>query len=389
MAVGSLSLVKRDGYERLDSLQYYSQAVPELQVTLRTDNDLASDGAFLTHFLLLVYEVNMCRPPRWSLADIRPQIAASDNDHTNIWSHHIKTLLRIALLRRQIFGAERFPYICWWTCNIDLEALLGGSGNGEFVGHMLNHDLIPPPSFHLFPLGGDGSSVVYPEETQSLSIVLQLDYEVTLHAIRMGLLAREFRSDDSFNSADLRSRTIMIKLRQSRISEIQDGLRQLWAVPAVQSLAQMQLPTRSSRLFHHAWTTYRACIIYSHTSMWPGQRADIPAGFETEIMAAAQQILQVAQAIVASQTSCSTFLVFPLFMAGYASMAGTQKLLAQELISKIEEKCLGRNIRATKVALDAIYERQNERFLLTGQSLDVDWLQVVAERGLSIVSFGL
>lgn len=317
------------------------------------------------------------------------QIAASDNKHLDIWSHHVETLLRIALLRRQIFGAERFPYICWWICNIDLEALLGGSGNGVFVGHMLNHDLIPPPSFHLFPLGDDGSSVVYPEETQSLPIVLQLDYEVTLHATRLGLLAREFRSDNSFEVADIRQKTLAIKIRRSRTLDIQDGLRHLWTVPAVQSLAQMQLPIRSQRLFHHAWTMYRGCIIYSHTSMWPGQRADLAPDFDSEITAAAQQILQVGQAIVAGQGVSPNFLIFPLFMAGYASTAGNQRLLAQELISIIEKQSLGRNISATKSALDEIYSQQNERFLSTGQSLDIDWLEVIAEKGLSLVNFGL
>lgn len=62
MAVGALSLFRRDGLERLDSLQHYSQALPELQTSLKSEEDLASDGAFLTHFLMLVYEVNTCRP---------------------------------------------------------------------------------------------------------------------------------------------------------------------------------------------------------------------------------------------------------------------------------------------------------------------------------------
>ena len=57
MAVGSLALFQQDGKERLDSLQHYSETLPELQTSLKSEEDLASDGAFLTHFLLLIYEV--------------------------------------------------------------------------------------------------------------------------------------------------------------------------------------------------------------------------------------------------------------------------------------------------------------------------------------------
>ncbi|KAK5076266.1 hypothetical protein LTS08_006894 [Lithohypha guttulata] len=348
------------------------RTLPELQASLRSEEDLASDGAFLTHFLMLIYEV-----------------ATGDLEHPDIWARHISTLLRIALLRRQIFGGERFPYVCWWICNIDLEALLSGTGSGRFVGYMLKNDLIPPPSFHLYPLGDDGSSVVYSEETQALPIVLQLDYQVTLHAIQLGLLANEFRNDASLETADVRQKAMAIKVRQSRISEIQEGLRQLWTVPAVQSLAQMQFPLRAQRLFHHAWTMYRACMIYSHTSMWPCQRTDTSPDFDPEITAAAQQILQVSQAIVSTQAKSSRFLVFPLFMAGWASTSGNQKLLVQDLIQKLEEESLGCNTRTTRRALQAVYERQNQHFMRTGQSLDVCWLDVMREQGLTVVNFGL
>jgi hypothetical protein len=57
MAVAALSMAVQEGKERLDALQYYQQVLPELQSRLTTPDDLASDGAFLTHFMLLVYEV--------------------------------------------------------------------------------------------------------------------------------------------------------------------------------------------------------------------------------------------------------------------------------------------------------------------------------------------
>lgn len=59
MSVGSLAIYQQDGKDRFDSLQHYSQTLPELQNSLKSEEDLASDGAFLTHFLMLVYEVGL------------------------------------------------------------------------------------------------------------------------------------------------------------------------------------------------------------------------------------------------------------------------------------------------------------------------------------------
>ena len=57
MAVSALSLARQHRSKSIDALQHYHQAFPSLQIALRDTNDLCSDGLFLTHFLLLVYEV--------------------------------------------------------------------------------------------------------------------------------------------------------------------------------------------------------------------------------------------------------------------------------------------------------------------------------------------
>lgn len=57
MAVSALSLARRERHRSIDALQHYQQAFPSLQTCLRRSEDLHSDGLFLTHFLLLIYEV--------------------------------------------------------------------------------------------------------------------------------------------------------------------------------------------------------------------------------------------------------------------------------------------------------------------------------------------
>jgi hypothetical protein len=376
MAVAALSLAHQEGTERLDALQHYQQALPALQSNLRSAQDLSSDGAFLTHFLLLVYE-----------------IAAAEAEGSNLWAQHLTQLLRISLLRREVFGGERFPFITWWICNIDLYALYSGAGTGDFVGTMLNNDMIPPPSFHLYPLGLDGSSIMYAEETDTLPIVLQLNYEVTVLAARLGLLAKELKQEASQERRgfSLHEQHVDIRMRQSRILELQESLRQLWVAPNIMLLGQRLdlLPRRSQQLFQHASSLYRACIIFSHTSMWPSQRLDTGPDFDAEIGQCVSEILQTAEGVVDAGRLELRFIVFPLFMAGFASTDGTQKMMALDMISTMERKSIGSNTTATRHALQIVYEQQTQRFMHTGHSLDVNWSDIMVEQGLQVVNFGL
>jgi hypothetical protein len=290
-----------------------------------------------------------------------------------------------------VFGGETLPFIVWWICNIDLDALFSGSGTGEYFGSMLNHDIIPPPSFHLYPLGHDGASVMYADEVEVLPTVLQLDYEVTILAMRLAILSHEFRQDVHFAIADPVQREQAIRIRQSRIFELQEALRQLWVTQTVMMVNQQvdELPTRPKQLYERAATLYRACIIYSHASMWPGQRLETSPDYDMEITVASNQILQVTRKALAEDRSDCRYLVFPVFVAGFVATDGAQRMNALDLLRAMEKDSIGRNTRAARQALAAVYEKQNEQFMNTGQSLGVDWMEVMAERNLMVVNFGL
>jgi Fungal specific transcription factor domain len=329
-------------------------------------------------------------------ANFIQQIAAAETGVANLWSSHLAQLLRISLLRREVFGGERFPFITWWICNIDLYALFSGAGTGEFVGTMLKNDMMPPPSFHLYPLGMDGSSIVYPEETESLPMILQLNYEVTVLAVRLGLLAQELRREApalTFESQEIAShhRHVSTKLRQRRVFELQEALRHLWLTPLALMLTQQpeMLPPRSRQTFEQANALYRACIIYSHTSMWPSQRLDTGLEYEPEIARCISAVLRIGDGIVSNEQYHLRFIIFPLFMAGVASADGTEKMLALELISSMEKESIGSNTTATRRTLQIVYEQQTRRFMHTGQSLDVNWNDIMLEQGLQVVNFGL
>jgi hypothetical protein len=116
MAISALSLDRKCGSHSIDALNYYHQAFLSLQSSIWNEKDLLLDGLFLTHFLLLAYE-----------------LAAAELDGSSLWSHHISRLLHISALRRSTFGTEPYPHIIWWVCSVDLYALLSGAGTGAFV----------------------------------------------------------------------------------------------------------------------------------------------------------------------------------------------------------------------------------------------------------------
>ena len=261
---------------------------------------------------------------------------------------------------------------------------------------MLKNDMMPPPSFHLYPLGINGSSIVYAEETESLPTILQLNYEITVLAVRLGLLAQELRRDDTaltFDSREIGShhRHVSTKLRQLRVIELQEAFRHLWASPSILMLEQQpeMLPPRSRQSFEQANALYRACLIYSHTSMWPSQRLDTGPEYDAEIAQCVSEVLRIGDRVVSSEQFHLRFVVFPLFMAGIASTDGNEKMLALELISSMEKDSIGRNTTATRHALQIVYEQQTQRFMHTGQSLDVNWNDTMLEHGLQVVNFGL
>lgn len=165
-------------------------------------------------------------------------------------------------MRREIFGGERYPFIIWWVCMIDIYAVFSGAGAGEFVGTMLKNDMMPPPSFHLYPLAIDGSSIIYPNEADTLPAVLQLNYDISVLAARLGQLARELRketlgqtySEDGF----MFQRHTNMRIRQRRVFEIQEEFRQLWTAPNIVLLGQSMevLPRRSREVYQHVGTLH-------------------------------------------------------------------------------------------------------------------------------------
>jgi hypothetical protein len=57
MALDALSLAHKKGISNADALEHYQQVIPALKTMVQSSQDSYSDGPFLTHTFLLLYEV--------------------------------------------------------------------------------------------------------------------------------------------------------------------------------------------------------------------------------------------------------------------------------------------------------------------------------------------
>lgn len=123
--------------------------------------------------------------------------------------------------------------------------------------------------------------------------------------------------------------------------------------------------------------------------MWPSQRMETGPASDPEITVSTHEILEVAQDIVNAGRLELRFIVFPIFMAGVGSSSGSDKMMALDLMMTMEKEGVGRNTTTTRHVLQIVYERQTQRFMNVGHSLDVDWIDIMVEQGLKVVNFGL
>jgi hypothetical protein len=58
LALSAMSLAFHHGVQSVYALEYYTTSIKTLS-NLQSEQELAFNGQFLTHFLLLIYEVNL------------------------------------------------------------------------------------------------------------------------------------------------------------------------------------------------------------------------------------------------------------------------------------------------------------------------------------------
>ncbi|RAL08678.1 uncharacterized protein BO97DRAFT_437458 [Aspergillus homomorphus CBS 101889] len=367
MALSALSLARQGNHHNFDPSHYHHQTISTLHNRIQSHEHLVSDGSFLSHFLLLVYEV------------VTSHVASP-----SLWSHHVSQLLHISLLRQSFPRAEPFPFVIWWTCNVDLYALLSGAGTGEYVRAVLDHQLPLDLKSLFHPLGHNGPSLLY-AEYDGIPTLSRLYYDTFILAIRLGLLSVELRKAKAhfFDS--------QVHSRQQELEHIRDDLARLWDHHEIQYIIQNQasLPRRSHDLLQQISILFHTCILFSFTSVYPGQRLGSCGVSEETVHHHATIILQISSTLLSrDRRGDKQLIIFPLFLSGAVAASSSLKMMALELLSGLEETDVGSSAATACHILQVIYERQIQHSSRGEHAQEFSWVEVLSEHGLQLVSYG-
>ena len=66
MALSALSFAYRNNYQTVHALEHYTKSIKSL-ANLQSEQELASNGQFLTHYILMIYEVCLWIDRVWDL----------------------------------------------------------------------------------------------------------------------------------------------------------------------------------------------------------------------------------------------------------------------------------------------------------------------------------
>lgn len=386
-AICALSALNLSNYGRAlleDALQHYQSAL-SVAATPTTPDDLLSDGVFLRHFLLFIYDI--CVPME------------ADHGGDVMWAQHLNHLRSIAVQRHQRLGREPHGYILWTICELDMYACLLGSGSCEFVKTIMQHNMVPPLEQQI---PAAPSSPYLQNEAQLFSVIQRLNEGVVLNTIKLAQLAQQCRLEAA---SIARSSPGAHARWQSSVSRVQTDFMTFWSHSYPDFLgpespqAGYNLPSRVRYVFEHAFLLHQASVIYSRTSMFPSQRS-IPIANQSDFHADTERrcvaILTLASTYLSSTNSTSVTehrqAVFPIFIAGVATSQPDAKIQAIDIIKAMESPIkggIGQNTYRTRQLLVAVCEEQRRVVSAGGRMEQVDWLVVSRERGLSVVNCGL
>ena len=240
-AVSTLNLAYSGRSSLEEAIQRYTRALSAM--TASSSDDLLSDGVFLTHFLLFIYDI--CIPMQ------------SDNGGADMWASHLHQLHRIATSRHERLGHEPHAYILWSICELDMYACLLGSGNCEFVRTVRQYNMLPPLDQQIPSLDPSVSSPYLANEASFFPSILALDRGLVIQTAKLAQSAHMFRNE----AANSNSVSPGVYARwQARVTQLQSELSTLWIQSYPGFLdpespeAGQKLPSRVRYVFEHVST---------------------------------------------------------------------------------------------------------------------------------------
>ncbi|KAK1085588.1 hypothetical protein LTR33_002011 [Friedmanniomyces endolithicus] len=380
-ALSALNLSYSGRVSLEEALQHYQDAL-SVASSPSTADDMLSDGALLTHFLLFVNDI--CVP--------------MDADHGGdvMWAQHLNHLRYIAVQRHNRLGREPYGYILWSICELDMYACLLGSGTCDFAKTIIENDMLPSLEAQIPATATTGPYLQ--SEVRIFRMIQRLNEGVVLNAIKVAQHAQQYRTTSSHHPSPGATARL-----QANVSRLQTDLLTHWSqcYPSAylgpeSPQAGLNLPSRVRYVFEHAYLLHQATLIYSRTSMFAAQRS-IPVANQGDLHADTERrcigILTLASSYIDAEPLMEhRDAVFPVLMAGIATTQPDAKIQAMNIVKAMESPArggIGQNTFRTRQLLAAVCEEQRRVVGSGGKIEQVDWLALARERGLSVVNCGL
>ncbi|KAK5132563.1 hypothetical protein LTR08_008880 [Meristemomyces frigidus] len=381
-AISTLNLAYRGQQSLEQALQHYHRALSTV-TTATTPDDLISDGVFLRHFLLFVYDTCV------------PTDTGSGDDE--MWAQHLNHLRQIAVQRHDRLATEPYGYIMWSICELDMYACLLGNGSCEFFRTIVQLSMLPPLEHQLPRVGFAAAGPFSPDEMRIMPTLLHLNQGVLIHTAKLAQVAQQYRAEHAARRASASPGTYA--RWQAKVSQAQSELVGFWNRSWPEFLgpeapqAGYSLPHRARYTVEHAMYIYQAAVLYVRTTMFPGQRL-IPIANQADIHIDTERrcqfILTMASADLERGLMERRHIVFPLLMAGFATTQPDAKIQAINIMTAFQrEGSIGQNTHRTRQLLVAVCEEQGAVVSAGGRMEQVEWLALAKERGLSVVNCGL
>lgn len=378
-ALSALNLSYRGQATLEEAIEHYDRALSAHTPTPSAD-DLLSDGVFLRHYLLFIYDICMT-------------VDANDAG-SGMWVDHLRHLVTLTRNRVARFGKEPHAFVMHSICAFDTYACLMGNGNCDYFRTVLAEQIVPPLGASLTSALQRGHAI-WPNEAHTYPVIMNLMRGVMIHTSNLAQAAQQFRRE----AAD---RTTVSPGRcarwQAQVFQMQTELSNFWQqrypdfLEKDSPMAGQALDVRMRYVFEHAFLLYQASTLYSRTSMFPSQSL-IPTANQAAVHAdtniRVSHILTLTMSIFANGGLDRREVVFPIFMAGVATTNPNAKGKAIELLKSYEGHGIGQNTSVVRRLLVAVCEEQNRRVAAGRRMEEVEWLRVGRERGLSVVNCGL
>lgn len=122
--------------------------------------------------------------------------------------------------------------------------------------------------------------------------------------------------------------------------------------------------------------------------MYPDQLSMSGPETKAQVEICATEILQIAGMIIDRKRFEFRYIVFPVFLAGFASKNTMEKSIAVELIKNLEKTSYGMSTQNTRRLLLSVYQKQQNEVFRTGRT-SVNWKEELELSGEKLIIFGL